>query len=565
MGKKDNNQQQSDQISLDNLMNNADQKKNQVKKRTFKKKIITYSFYFLLFMGFIWGWVYYFLKYHNEQAMIKDKMIKIKSLQDEVTSLVFSWEEQTVMSWNKQHDDKLIQSISNLEINYDWKEILDKMDIDMWDETMVELQNAYSEAIVWWDERLQLELLERIYSMSSDEKLEYLIFNKSLNLYDFERALKFMKLIQKRDKELNEWDTNIFIYVMINALDLTPKNIEEIKNIVKLYYKRWDITQDDYYYYNLMIYLSKADFSNFKNNLDMLSWSAYDWFYKDMMLSYKEYDKYKDASEYFLQGLLSFVVFQHWFFNIAERMSQEILKTNSWYLLPNQIMAYSNFVRNKFDVSQIYLKKLIEYDSFNQDTYKLFLWISYFWNKNYNDSIVYLSQIKTWNNMRDVYRYLFLSYYNIGDYKNMSKYMWELVNLKWLTEYDYYTFFDLMFYKDFEKWTKFELYEMNQSLAIKYLTRCQREMWEKESFICKYGVAWYDIAKWNEDSALKYLLYLVQYYPRSYMFDRIWDLYSKQWKIDLAKSYYVKSIYHTYDSDQKSKIKNKLFDLILKN
>ena len=88
-------------------------------------------------------------------------------------------------------------------------------------------------------------------------------------------------------------------------------------------------------------------------------------------------------------------------------------------------------------------------------------------------------------------------------------------------------------------------------------------MWKNLNYICIYWKWWYLLAKWANDKSLKYLNYLVKYYPRSYIFKAIWDVYESQWEEDKAKKSYINAVLASQQTDEKAEYKKVLIDFIV--
>ena len=80
------------------------------------------------------------------------------------------------------------------------------------------------------------------------------------------------------------------------------------------------------------------------------------------------------------------------------------------YILPYQILAYANFLSNNFDVSAEYFLKLADFDAGNKENYLFLVGISYYRLGDYDQSVLYLNQVKDLSLLTDVYRYELLSY-----------------------------------------------------------------------------------------------------------------------------------------------------------
>lgn len=500
------------------------------------------TIFFILVMFLVtWVVLFYSIKYKENQFKTNVKTLTTLSEQiDEIAPITWDQNLITDLSWF----DLSVISWSSISID--------------------QLKKLYQSASDYWDDRMQLQILDKMYEITSDVSLLYLSVDKSMKIYDFDATLKYIKKLKTLWEDVPAHiDGKTYIYILFNALPLSVDNVKSIKTNVSNYYRNWNISKSDYDFYTSLTYLASADIDNFISS--MSGWDEeYKWLKDQFDWSLLQVSKYRDSVDYYVYWLFSFVLLKNWYFNMAERLAEETLKRNWEYILANQILAYSNFVKGKFQTSIIYYKKLLEIDSSNYINYNFYLWVSYYWLKDYSNSIIYLSQIKKWDYIKDVYRYLILSYYNIQDYKNMIEYMKKLLNKKQLDGYDYYTFFDILFYKPFSSWENYSLFHDNSKLALKYLAWCIWELDKSQSYICIYGKAWFFLAKWEQQKTLKYLQHIIKYYPRDYIYQKLWDIYYSNGDLDKSKRNYMLAIVSSSNQENRNKAKSQLLELILK-
>jgi len=80
------------------------------------------------------------------------------------------------------------------------------------------------------------------------------------------------------------------------------------------------------------------------------------------------------------------------------------------YILPYQVLAYSNFLTHNREAAKEYFLKLADFDTANASLYKFLIGISYYRYGDYEQSILYLNQVTDAGLQTDVYRYMLLSY-----------------------------------------------------------------------------------------------------------------------------------------------------------
>ena len=83
---------------------------------------------------------------------------------------------------------------------------------------------------------------------------------------------------------------------------------------------------------------------------------------------------------------------------------------NKNYVLPYQVLAYSNFLTHNREAAKDYFLKLADFDASNAFLYKFLIGICYYRYADYDQSLLYLNQVTDPGLQIDVYRYMLLSY-----------------------------------------------------------------------------------------------------------------------------------------------------------
>ena len=86
------------------------------------------------------------------------------------------------------------------------------------------------------------------------------------------------------------------------------------------------------------------------------------------------------------------------------------LLKNKNYILPYQVLAYTNFLTHNRESAKDYFLKLADFDTSNASLYKFLIGVSYYRYGDYEQSIIYLSQVTDSHLKIDVYRYMLLCY-----------------------------------------------------------------------------------------------------------------------------------------------------------
>ena len=186
------------------------------------------------------------------------------------------------------------------------------------------------------------------------------------------------------------------------------------------------------------------------------------------------------------------------------------------------------------------------------------MWIAYYWNEKYEQSVVMLSLIKDEKLRLDSERYLIRDYLLL-DQKNKLILSWN--KLLWydnLVNSDFYTYFYEVFYHPYSEWEQYQLYAFDTELADKMIRVCNIRLSEEEKSVCSYGTIGKNIALWKFDWLEQSLLDLVSKYPQWYLYHALWEYYLQQDNLEKAKVYLLKAVSLTQKRAEVSQIKKLL-------
>ena len=116
------------------------------------------------------------------------------------------------------------------------------------------------------------------------------------------------------------------------------------------------------------------------------------------------------SSDYYKDSLIALVMMKNWYFSIANKLAVGALLQNEDYILPYQILAYSNFLTNNREKAIDNFYTLTSLDIENKNKYNFYIWVSQYRLGEYSKSILTLSQ--TVNDQKyklDSYIYLLLN------------------------------------------------------------------------------------------------------------------------------------------------------------
>jgi tetratricopeptide (TPR) repeat protein len=159
---------------------------------------------------------------------------------------------------------------------------------------------------------------------------------------------------------------------------------------------------------------------------------------------------------------------------------------NADYVLPYQVLAYSNFLSNNRDVAAEYFLKLANFDKMNTDRYLFLVGISYYRQGDYEQSLLYLTQVTNPQLLTDVYRYDILSYIGMNDMENAVRIRQKQLGQQDLQEADFELFFSIFFYQPYVNGQPFTLARDTSQLATFYADACSR-VFSGTTDVCVYG------------------------------------------------------------------------------
>ena len=385
------------------------------------------------------------------------------------------------------------------------------------------------------------EFLQKIFEETRDTSIMNLIVENYLKEYQFLKAKRFVENLPQIYRD--DLKPSLNLRLSFNSFSLSSKTVDEtLKSLIETYQLKNMILAEDEYRYLWILSLMQQDYDNFfelANNFtsdNHKSFAAKIQWYKDQI------SKQMWMPKYYFDTLVALELFNQWLFQPAKVLALYSLQQNTKYILPYQILAYSNFLTNSRDTSIEYLKKLIDLDPNNEEKYRFLMWIAYYRNEKYEQSVVMLSLIQNEKLRLDTQRYLINNYIKL-DQKNKLISSWN--KLLWydnLVASDFYTYFYETFYHPYSEWSQYQLYAFDTELANKMIRVCAIRLPLEEKAVCNYGNIGKNIALWQFDWLEQSLLNLTSEYPQWYLYHALGEYYIKQWDLDKAKAYLIKAV-----------------------
>lgn len=405
------------------------------------------------------------------------------------------------------------------------------------------------------------EFLQKVFEQTKDTDVMNLIVETYLSEYQFVKAKKFIEELPEMYSESLKPSLNL--RVVFNSFSLSSKTTyESLTSLIQNYLSKNQISQEDWNRYLWVIALMQRDYDSFfaiANNFtseNHKSFTAKLQWYKDQI------SKQMWMPEYYFDTLVALELFNQWLFQPAKVLALYWLQQNSEYILPYQILAYANFLTNSRDTSVEYLKKLVDLDPNNAEKYQFLMWVAYYWNEKYEQSVIMLSLIKSEKLRTDTERYLIRDYLLLNQNNKLILSWNKMLWYDNLVASDFYTYFYEAFYRPYSEWSQYQLYAIDTDLAEKMIRLCAIRLPKEENVVCNYGGIGKNIALWKFEWLEQSLLNLATEYPQWYLYHALWEYYLQQNDLERAKIYLLKAIPLAQKGVEKMQIKKLLQDAI---
>ncbi len=402
-----------------------------------------------------------------------------------------------------------------------------------------------------------LDLLEKIYQKDKNPDVLKILLQNLVEEYQFEKAKTYISDINIFDDKIIEAKT--YIYTYINSLSIIDNNsMDKFMSFVDQMRYKSLISSDDYIFYQWLAKIWKKDYEWASILFKQINSPIYTNFISQIDSAIEKFNKQKWVPWYYKDSLIALTALKNWYFSLANKLAVSSVLQNWEYVLPNQILAYSNFLTNNREKSIENFYELVEIDSENQDKYNFYIWVSHYRAGQYQESIWILSKLL--NNSKyktDSYRYLLLNYKALENESKMVQVRQKLLWQDNLQESDFKTYYDYVFYRPFSQDSKYTIYSKHKQLSYDFVSICYQDFWEKND-TCLYGEIWLDVINESRHSVQNWLLYLAENYPQSHIFQALWDYYKSQGLDDKAKTYYLKAVSLSDNTSQKNIIENKI-------
>ena len=385
------------------------------------------------------------------------------------------------------------------------------------------------------------EFLQKVFQETRDTSVMNLIIETYLNEYQFIKAKRFVDNLPQIYRD--EIKPSLNLRLSFNSFSLSSKTTKEtLVSLIQTYYSKNMITSEDRNRYLWILSLMQRDYDHFFEFANNYTSDKHKSFADKIQWYKNQISKQMWMPEYYFDTLVSLELFNQWLFQPAKVLALYSLQQNQNYILPYQILAYANFLTNSRDTSIEYLKKLVDLDPNNAEKYRFLMWIAYYWNEKYEQSVVMLSMIKDDKLRLDTQRYLINDYLQLDQKNKLISSRNKMLWYEDLVASDFYTYFYETFFHPYSEWNQYQLYAFDTELADKMIRVCAMRLPLEEKVVCKYWNIGKSIALWKFEWLEQSLLDLTAEYPQWYLYHALGEYYLKQWDLNKAKAYLIKAV-----------------------
>lgn len=386
-----------------------------------------------------------------------------------------------------------------------------------------DLATLYREAANQDDMLTQYRVLKQLaQQQGGDEILPYVI-HAALAVHDFSGAFASMVTLQTQGKLLTYIRPTDFVYTLFNAIELHVKNLARIKKFVHDFARDGALTPEQSNYYDSLVAFTKGDTNHFQYFTNLLTWEYLPW-KKTVEHINATMSWYKDPPAYYFDGLIALELFKAGYYQPVRVVAQRISKIDPQYILPRQLLAYASMHLMEWQTAIIALQQLKQLDPDNQQRYFFLEAVATRSAGNLPQSIALFAQVTDPEYAQDVMRYLLLLYEETGDTDRFLEQAEELATQSGLTVNDFYTLFDLVFFKPIRMQQPMSLFTEGYHTILLFLGRCKESIGEKYGYVCLYGKAGMFLAHGYQEKAYASLQKLVRRYPQPWLFQTLASL-----------------------------------------
>ena len=343
-------------------------------------------------------------------------------------------------------------------------------------------------------ESTNVSFLQKVFDTTQDPQIMNLIVQTLINEYQFVNAKQFIEGLSAQ--QLTQLDPLLHLQVLFNSFSLSsPNALDALVALVDDYYGAGSISLEQknwYYGVTLLMRRNYTGFFDLARTYQQLSHTAVA---SRLTSLQQQISKQSDMPLYYFDALVGVELFNQGFFQASKVLALYVLGQDKNYILPYQLLAYANFLTASWDASVEYLYILLSLDAAALARYDFLMGIAYYWNEDYERSVLKLSQVKNVMYSLDVDRYLVLNYLKLGQVEKLLSAWQRVLGHETLQTSDFFNYFYEVFFLPYSKGDDYMLYTQNPRLAENYLVHCFQVLQGAEQAVCEYGSIGLSLAK----------------------------------------------------------------------
>lgn len=426
-------------------------------------------------------------------------------------------------------------------------------------------KDIYYQAKLSNDKTRQYLVLQKVYNDTNTQELLPYLVNMAVELRKYEDAIWYVGVLENAWLLHEKIDPQVLFLLLFNGLELNFKDISRIKDLVLQYEKKWLVGSAEVALWSSLITFVRWDLENYSYFMGALSWSAYNQMFEEYQKNVSITQSFSDVPETYLDGLTALQVFSHWWYQVSRVAANRIMQADEKYILPRQLYGYSSLLLWDWKEVLPAMNWLIEKDADNEQLYSFLAGIAHMQLEQYPEAILLLRDVRDEQFRVDALRYLLLAYVRIGEFEPLANVLETFLQQTQRLPHDFFTLFDLFFYEPLREDKPSEMYSNFPDQANRLIDTCYSYVSTEYAYICLWWKAWLLLTKWEERKAYQYLKRLVRWYPKTFIFETLWDISFNMGEIDEAKDWFIKSISATQDESLRQEIMHKIRSTILSN
>lgn len=403
--------------------------------------------------------------------------------------------------------------------------------------------------------------LEEEYKLTNNQRAWARLVERYNHYYAYAKAYETFEGLASTT--IKGMDPHLVMNTVLNSkLINSIQGISTIENLIAELRDAGSLSQKDSQRYRSLLLLineGKTRFLEYVPHYEESDYGDLAQYTRDLQKKVSYASQGMDIPDYYSDGLIALGLFQYGYPKIAEHLSITILHNFPNYVLPKQILWYSNIVLRDWRQAQSYFLELIEQDPHNSSMYYFFIGIASYRMKDYKNSILYLDQIPLIDRISDIVRYKILSYHELGDNKNLARQLRSLLKYDDLSASDMILARESLVYEPLVDGAAYELLLEDRKLLDNYRATCETLSIDKD--VCLLG----DIASqalsaqyWTSSTSIKQLL---QSFPKSYLYYVLGEYYYQEGKLKDAQKAFVSALSLSSNQASKKRITEKIKQL----